>query len=182
MSPFALLVLSGALVAAPEEAPPHPSQLKGEVAPLFVLPTLNPEAGLKRFVMRDWVGDTARTPKKRVLLSFSASWCGPCREELARLGKLAPKLEAAGVGVAVVVIDNTDEGIHAMDRLTTEELKLPFPVLKDRFQVLAKRYRVGKLPLSVVTDAEGVITFVHEGFSESGFEALTAQLLGSPAS
>ncbi len=164
------------LVAAAEDKKPTPTELVGEPAPMFILRTLNPEVAGPRYVLRDHVGPAARTPKKKVLLDFAASWCVPCRKELAELAKLEGALDAAQVGVAVVVIDDTPEGIAAMEELIVNTLKTPFPAASDRFQVLARRYRVGTLPLAVVLDEAGVIRHVQEGYTPEAFAQLRAAL------
>lgn len=153
-----------------------PISFIGEQAPRFILRTLNPDVAGPRYLLRDHVGPDARYPKRRVLLDFAASWCVPCRDELAELKKLSKPMAKKGIGVAVVVIDKEKEGIDFMQALTTEELKLPWPVVSDRFQVLARRYNVGTLPLAVVIDEEGVVRHVQEGFSKTHFRRLRAAL------
>lgn len=181
-----LLAWPGPRSAASEDAGsrPGPQALLGQPAPLFILRTLNPDVGGPRFVMRDYVGDTARSPKRRVLLDFAASWCVPCRAELAELKTRATRLERAGVAVAVIVIDDTKEGIETMRRLVVDELELPFPVVSDRFQVLARRYQVGALPLSVVVDEGGIVRAVEVGFTPGGLarleEAIGLEPSGEP--
>lgn len=165
-----------AALGAPPAAVETPADWVGKEAPRFILRTLNPDAAGPRYLLRDHVGPDARTPKKQVLLDFAASWCVPCRTELAALAQRAPALEKMGVGVVVVVIDNEKEGIETMRKMVVDELKLPFPVASDRFQVLARRYRVSTLPLSVVVDADGRVRHVQEGFTPEDFARLEAVL------
>lgn len=174
----ALLLMSSTAVRAEEteKAKASPKSLLGEPAPRFVLRTLNPDVAGPRYVLRDHVGETARFAKKRVLLDFAASWCVPCKAELKALLALAKPLEEAGVGVAVVVIDDTPEGIETMKKLTSEELDLPFPVASDRFQVLARRYHIGTLPASIVIDEAGIVRHVQEGYTEESMKGLLVAL------
>src|SRR5437016_4797421 len=54
----------------------------GEMAPVFRLPTLNPEVTkLKLFVSNQYVGADAGERKRILLLSFAESICGPCKIE-----------------------------------------------------------------------------------------------------
>lgn len=159
------------LLSAPDVIE-KPSDWVGKEAPRFILRTLNPSVAGARYLLRDHVGPDARTPKTKVLLDFAASWCVPCKAELTALLAHAPALEKLGVGVAVVVIDDEKEGIETMRKLVIDELALPFPVASDRFQVLARRYRVGTLPLAVVLDGDGIVQHVQEGFTSSDFARL----------
>lgn len=164
--------------AAPKN-PTGPRALLGEEAPRFILRTLNPEVAGERFILRDHVGPSARTPKKKVLLDFAASWCVPCRDELAEITKRKRAFDAAGVAVAVVVIDKEEEGIATMKKLI-QDLNLPFPVVSDRFQVLARRYHVGTLPLAVVVEPTGRVSHVQEGYTAEHLSRLEGALGVSP--
>lgn len=172
--PFAL---AAACFGAPEKAPEKisgPASLVGEEAPKFILRTINGIDG-ERFILRDHVGPTAQTPKKKLLLDFAASWCVPCREELAEIAKRKEAFDAAEIAVAVVVIDKEDEGVATMKKLI-DEIALPFPAVSDRFQVLARRYHVGTLPLAVVVNGDGVVTHVQEGYSAEHLSELEKAL------
>ena len=157
-----------------------PADLVGKPAPRFILRTLNPDTAGPRFVLRDHVGPKARFPKRKLLLDFAASWCAPCRDDLERLARLAGPLAKADVAVAVVVIDDTPEGIATMSDMVNEDLQLPFPAVADRYQVLARRYAVENLPLAIVIDADGIVRHVEAGITNPGFARIRAAL-GLPA-
>lgn len=162
------------LVSAPDQ-----EGLKiGQDAPYFVLRTMNAKiTKVDRFVLRNLVGDRATTKKSAVVLSFAASYCEPCRKELAELSTLKAKLDAANIELAVVVIDTEKEGIEMMRKLTVDELKLPYPVLSDRFGVLARRYSAKTLPTTVVIDSLGKVRWKSTGFRKDTLQKLQAQLL-----
>lgn len=142
----------------------------GEPAPPFTLKTMNPELSkVKRFALRDFVGDDTKT-KKKVVLSFAASYCGPCKKELIELAKLKDALDKAGVELAVVVIDTDAEGIETMKKLTVDELALKFPVLSDRFGVLARRYHANELPMTVLISPDGQVQWLSSGFAEGAID------------
>lgn len=158
--------------------PNEPDPLKiGEDAPSFSMRIANPDlAKLKQFALARFVGANPEEPKTALVLSFAASYCEPCKKELAQLGALKARLDKAGVLLAVVVIDTEAEGIEIMRKLTIDELKLPYPVLSDRFGVVAKRYRATTLPFTVVIDKAGVVSWLHSGFKDGSLEELTAKL------
>ncbi|MBK8013155.1 MAG: TlpA family protein disulfide reductase [Deltaproteobacteria bacterium] len=145
----------------------------GQRAPIFSLRTLNAKlSGRSVFALRDHVGDQAPPNGQGVLLSFAASFCEPCRQELAALRDLAPRLAAAGISVAVVVTDTDPEGLAIMEQLTVHELKLPFPVLSDRFGVVGRRYGVSALPMTVVIDRKGAVRWQSIGYQKEALDAL----------
>lgn len=148
----------------------------GQLAPNFTLKTLNPElSGAKVFALRKLVGAEAK-PKTTVVLSFGASYCAPCKAELTELKPLAARFEAAGVKLAVVVTDTEPEGIADMKAFTVDKLALSYPVLSDRFGVLARRYRADQLPKTVVIGPDGKIKWISVGFKKGALAALQAQL------
>ena len=57
-----------------------------------------------------------------------------------------------------------------------DELKLPFPVLADRFAILARRYRADALPYVVLVDAAGKIRWSHAGYDPAGLKEVLAKL------
>jgi cytochrome c biogenesis protein CcmG/thiol:disulfide interchange protein DsbE len=166
------------VVAMPARAAPpaEPALAVGDPAPHFVLKVSNPEvAGREMFSLRTLVGPEA-SPARTVVLSFAASYCAPCRRELAALKDARARLEAAGVLLAVVVVDTDTEGIERMRALTLDELRLPFPVLLDRFGLVGRRYQATSLPLSVVIGPDGRVRWLRAGYAEGALEALLAEV------
>lgn len=149
----------------------------GEAAPTFVLKTMNAKlSGQAQYALKERVGPEAKAPKKAVVLSFAASYCEPCRRELKELKGMKAELDGAEAELAVVVIDTDPEGIAIMEKLTVEELALPFPVLADRYGVLARRYHANALPMTVVIGSDGNVRYLASGFAEGALDKLRAEL------
>lgn len=174
------LAIAVALLATPASRaePEKQEALKvGDAAPTFSMQTVNPDlAKLRLLALARHVGASPAEPRKAVVLSFSASYCEPCKRELAEIGRLEPRLSKAGIMLAVVIVDTEQPGIEQMKKLTVEELKLPYPVLSDRFGVLARRYHAGALPYVVVIDEAGSVRWVHSGFTKDALQELTQKL------
>lgn len=169
---LSIMVLAASGSALAEEEKPKERPKVGEDAPNFVLRTMNPDLSKsKRFVLRDFIGADKKVAKKSVVLSFAASYCEPCKKELAELATMKKTIDDAGVVLAVVVIDTDKAGIDKMKALTVDKLKLEYPVLSDRFGVLARRYKANELPMTVIIDPEtSKIRWVSAGFAEGAMD------------
>jgi peroxiredoxin len=148
----------------------------GQPAPMFALPGIDEKKQKQRFALGDLVGDRATQKKRAVVLSFAASYCEPCKKELAEFKKLKPKLDASNVVLAVVVIDKEPDGIEKMRKLTVDELALEYPVLLDRFGLVAKRYFANTLPLTVVVKPDGTVQWLNSGFQPDAIDRLLGEL------
>jgi alkyl hydroperoxide reductase subunit AhpC len=169
--------MCGWLLALAVAAPPAQQLEVGQEAPQFVLKTLNEKRStVAQFALRNFVGEAAKEKKKAVVLSFAASYCEPCKKELAELKKLKAKFDASNVLLAVVVIDTDAEGIEKMRKLTVDDLDLEYPVLSDRFGVLARRYYASTLPMTVIVKPDGMIQWLNTGFQPDAIEKLLTQL------
>jgi alkyl hydroperoxide reductase subunit AhpC len=170
----ALLTLSA--TAAPFNAfaaAPASEVLLGEDAPSFSLKTLNPaESGQSTLSLHRYVGEGAEQPRKALVLSFSASYCEPCKKEMAELKKLETRLQKAGVLLAFVVIDTDQSAIEKMRKFAVEELGLSYPILSDRFNIVAKRYRAESLPHLVLIDKGGKVQWVHTGYDPGSIQEI----------
>jgi peroxiredoxin len=110
----------------------------GAPAPAFSLPALSGSAA---------VGLTAAAGRP-VVLSFFASWCDNCRQELATMASLAA---AAGSDVRIIGIDVNDEAGAARQLLAQHHLS--YPVAFDHSDVVVARYGLVGLPTTVYLDA-----------------------------
>ena len=159
----------------------------GGLAPAFSLRTLNPDAaGTGWVALEKLVGAGADDPgAKVVLLSFSASWCEPCRKELPLLVRLDRDYREQGLRVVSVNIDTEPEGIEAAKQLAVDA-GLRHPVCSDRFNILVRRYLGEKaaLPSVFLVRQDGTIALVARGYAKDASEFLEAAVrkeLGLPA-
>lgn len=113
----------------------------GSTAPGFSLPRLDGGAPVTLSQLRG-------TP---VILSFFASWCPHCREELAAVATVARR-EAGRV--AVVGVDANDTSTTAARRLLAAA-GAAYPVAIDAQGTLATRYRITALPVTYFLSRSG---------------------------
>jgi len=135
------------------ESLPIPGQtgsfLLNQPAPDFELKTLD--------------GDKVRLSelRKPVLLSFWASWCGPCRRELPRLEKLNAEYKSKGL---VILGVNDEEKSTARKFLAKEGLSIP--TLDDAARKVHRLYRVRSIPSVFLIDASGKVVKFFKGARE----------------
>ena len=170
-------VLLGAALAAPALA--EEEAVVGAAAPGFSLKVLNPEAsGLKWLSLQSLVGEEPDDPgAKVVLLSFFASWCAPCKKELPLLVDLDTRYRSLGLRVIGVSIDKEEPGLGDARRLVAEA-HAAYPVLSDRFNLLARRYLGEQAPLPSVflIRRDGTIIAIERGYTRDASAFLRSQV------
>jgi peroxiredoxin len=134
-------------------------------APDFTLPALDGHV----------VSLAAERGKRKVVVSFWASWCGPCRMELPVLRSFYERTHKLDSDFDIVAI-SLDEDRDAAERMANE-LKLPFLVLLDPSQKSAGAYGVWSIPMLFIVDKSGRVTYSGSGF-KPGFEYILAGQLG----
>src|SRR5579872_6930298 len=82
--------------------------------------------------------------KKKVVLSFWASWCGPCRLEAPALREFYQD-HTKSRGEFEILAINIDE-LRGDAREAANELQMPFPVLLDTHKNTAEAYEVSGIP------------------------------------
>jgi thiol-disulfide isomerase/thioredoxin len=115
-----------------------------------------------------------------VIVTFWASWCGPCRRELPALDALKQVAGDRAEIVAVNVKDPTPD-YHAI----TRQLKGTGLIFThDSNGKIAEAYGVDAYPNLFVIDQTGRIANVHVGYGEGALESIVAEinaLLAHPA-
>jgi peroxiredoxin/Flp pilus assembly protein TadD len=111
--------------------------------------------------------------KQSLLVNFWATWCAPCREELAQLRDRASDLRAAGLQVLALSVDDLDPATAGDPTKVMAALKFPFPSSKASERVLAAFQEfhdnlVGlnrplPVPTSFLIDPDGHIAVIYKG-------------------
>ncbi|MBI5495795.1 MAG: TlpA family protein disulfide reductase [Deltaproteobacteria bacterium] len=159
--------------SAHAEAVADEGQLKeGQQALMFQSKVINWEAASTKVV--DMAALTNGS-KKAVILSFFATYCEPCKKELPFLGRMYEKYKDQGLSVVVVSIDQKQEDIQKAGDLAKEH-NLLYPVASDRFNIVAKRYGVKRLPCLYILDGAGKVSMVNTGYSEEFSGQLLANI------
>jgi len=110
---------------------------------------------------------------KTVVVSFWASWCGPCRLEAPLLRSFYERTHRSSVyELLAISLDDTREAAEA----AATRLKMPFPVLLDATGKVAKEYHVEGIPTLVVIDPAGKVSYSSVGFDTTTDFMLARQL------
>lgn len=109
---------------------------------------------------------------KVVLLNFWATWCAPCREELPELARLQEKYRQHGLAVVAVSVDNEMDNI----RRFLKKYQVNLQVLWDRKKKVVEAYAVEKMPSSYLIDRNGIIRFIHRGYSREEMKRIEIEI------
>jgi peroxiredoxin len=131
-------------------------------APEFTLAALNGDT----VSLADYRG------KKTLVVSYWASWCGPCKVELPELREFYNRYHKADANFEILAISIDEQKADAEKYAAAE--KLPFPVLFDPQSKTADAYSVEGIPTMFVIDKDGKIVHAHAGLEQ----AMQIQLMG----
>jgi len=100
--------------------------------------------------------------KGPVLLSFWATWCKPCVEEMGELNKIYKELSPKGLNIIALATDN-EKSVSKVKPFVKSK-NYPFVFLLDTNSDAAKKYYAQAVPYSVLIDKHGNIVYTHLGY------------------
>jgi len=172
----ALVAAAGLIwfVVAGSGRPTPTSAQPGSAAPTLHLPLLDGGSA-----------DLAQQHGKVVLINFWATWCEPCRNEMAGLQQLDHRLSADQFALYPVDMEETATAITPF----REQIGFTLPVLLDSDGSASHSYGVRALPSTFIIDQSGTVREQHLGplvdgdaatpWSQAWVEARVRELLGS---
>ncbi len=104
--------------------------------------------------------DSRSLEGKVALITFWASWCRVCRQELPAYAEIYPQLKEKGVEILAV---NTDKDPARIEQFL-REVPLPFTVLIDSDSHLYRSFDAGSMPTSYLVDPQGRIRTRRKGY------------------
>jgi peroxiredoxin len=147
----------------------------GKEAPTFSLP----DSQQKYVALRDFCGPKLNKPwinktKQVVVLSFFATYCKPCLQEIPHLEKIENNF--SGQAVKFLLVNVGEEEAKIKEFLSSNSVGLD--ILLDRYSKIAEKYDALSLPRLYVIDKEGIVRKEQKGFSDpEQFEVELTRLL-----
>jgi len=113
-----------------------------------------------------------------VLLSFWATWCKPCLEEMVEYNKIYEQYKEKGFTLLAISTD-TEKSV-AKVKPYVKSKAYNFTVLLDTNSEVARKYYAQQMPYTVLLDKSGNIVYSHLGYmkgDEQKVEKLITELL-----
>jgi thiol-disulfide isomerase/thioredoxin len=117
--------------------------------------------------------DAGRYAGKVLVVTFWASWCAPCKQELPLLEAIQ---RAAGKDKVQVVAINIED--HDTYRRLARGLKSTFTlgINHDARRKASEAYGVSGIPHLVLIGRDGRVISVHRGYSEEAIDSIIAEI------
>jgi thiol-disulfide isomerase/thioredoxin len=118
---YSFVLLSAlAVFAKPSEKLPLPKELLAEELPWFAFDAKDNNGTYDKVINRDNLKEFAKQKKyRKVVFSFFATWCVPCREGLKRMSDNSAELKTKGV--LVVLVNVAEKGLENYSRRKIDE-------------------------------------------------------------
>jgi cytochrome c biogenesis protein CcmG/thiol:disulfide interchange protein DsbE len=130
------------------------------------------------FILDDVAGTTVQLKdllgRGPILISFWATWCKPCLEELTELQKVYESYKDRGL--AMLAISTDSEKSIAKVKPLVRGKGYTFTVLLDTNADVARQFYAQTIPFTVVIDRDGVIVSSRVGYKK-GDEVAVRRLL-----
>ncbi len=108
-----------------------------------------------------------------VVITFWASWCGPCRQELPNLEALQKR---AGDKFLKVIAVNWKDELREYGAMTRQMSGYTMTLARDRDGDVGDGYGVKTLPNLWIIDLQGKVVAHHVGYGEGSMDAITAEI------
>ena len=143
-------------------APAAFSLEEGDRAPAFSAKALTGEGNI----------DLAAHRGKIVYLDFWASWCGPCLTAIPEIEEMRAEFPADEFQIIAV---NLDQKAKKALRFLKKN-PIGYPSASDPKGRLPEQFGVDTMPTSYLIDRDGVIRYVHRGFSRGDGSRLRSEI------
>lgn len=113
-----------------------------------------------------------------LLLSFWATWCKPCLEEMVEFNKIYEQYKDKDFKILAISTDTEKSVAKVKPYIKSKDYK--FQVLLDTNSEVARKYYAQQMPYTIMIDKNGSIVYSHLGYmkgDEKKVEDLVKELL-----
>lgn len=117
---------------------------------------------------------------KVVIVTFWATWCGPCMKEIPMLSSIQKKVGTDDLQVIAISYHESKKLFRQVSKALEDN---PMIFSFDKNSKIAKKYGVESIPHMVIVGRDGLVKAKHIGYSESslpGFIEEINTLLSTP--
>jgi peroxiredoxin len=148
----------------------------------YANPDSGPEVGVRApdFTARDYVnGERIRLATQQgkvAVVTFWATWCAPCRNELPNLEKLQEYLGRDKITILAVNFRDDDPATLERLRKDAKEAGWKLHLLLDPGERIAKAYGISAIPRMYIIGKDGRIRAIHAGFGDGSLDDMLTDL------
>jgi len=128
------------------------------------------------FSLKDVNGNTVSfniLKGKVVFLTFWATWCPSCKEELPDLNALQQKYADKGFTVLSICIESSDSTVVNF----LKKHPVIFPVLVDKEGAVAEAFRFSGMPASFMIGKDGIIRHKYSGYDKESYTLIEQEII-----
>lgn len=113
---------------------------------------------------------------KNVILSFWATWCGPCKKELDAIESKYEEWQNK-YNVELIAISTDNARTAGRVKATVMQYKWPYEVYQDTESASKQVFNFQSIPFTAVLDARGNLVYTHIGYSSGDEKLLEKELV-----
>ena len=112
---------------------------------------------------------------RKVILSFWATWCGPCKKEMDAIQKVYASWQEK-YNVTLIAISIDDARTAGRVKATALQKNWPFEVYQDVESQSKQVFNFENIPFTAVLNSEGKLVYTHIGYSNGDEDILEKKL------
>jgi peroxiredoxin len=155
----------------PPSAPPAPEVIPGLAPGSSLTRVGDPAPAFKVKTLSGATVDVGALHGKPLVVTFWATWCGPCQVELPELERVVwQKYRARGLGLVAIARKQSEAEISGWG----PQHKLTLPFAADPQNAIYSKYATEGIPRTYLIGADGRILFQSVGYSPDDVERIRA--------